>query len=90
MGYKLAGYTVLGNCEIDPKMAAVYKANHHPKYSFEMDIREFNELKEYPEELQHLDILDGSPPCSTFSLAGERQKSWNKEKVRQNISSNVK
>lgn len=81
MGYKLAGYTVLGNCEIDPKMAAVYKANHHPRYSFEMDIREFNQRDEYPEELMDLDILDGSPPCSVFSLAGEREHGWNREKV---------
>ena len=32
MGYKLAGYTVLGNCEIDPDMEKIYKENHHPKH----------------------------------------------------------
>ena len=42
MGYKLAGYTVLGNCEIDPEMMKLYKRNHHPKYPYLMDIREFN------------------------------------------------
>ena len=41
MGYKLAGYTVLGNCEIDPDMNTIYNANHHPRYSFLMDIRDF-------------------------------------------------
>ena len=41
MGYKLAGFDVIGNCEIDPDMMKVYKANHHPKYSFLMDIRDF-------------------------------------------------
>ena len=82
MGYKLAGYTVLGNCEIDPKIAAVYKANLHPKYSFVMDVREFLELpdKEIPAELFELDVLDGSPPCSTFSMAGQREDAWGKEK----------
>ena len=44
MGYKLAGYTVLGNCEIDPKIAATYKANLHPRYSFVMDVRDFLKL----------------------------------------------
>lgn len=79
MGYKLAGYEVLGNCEIDPAMMKIYKANHHPKYSFLMDIRDFlNE--EVPDELKHLDILDGSPPCSVFSMAGGREKGWNQEK----------
>ena len=60
MGYKLAGYTVLGNCEIDPKMMEVYKTNHHPKYSYLMDIRDFVKLPdtEIPEELKNLDILE--------------------------------
>lgn len=80
MGYKLAGYTVLGNCEIDPEMMKLYKRNHHPKYPLLMDIREFNRLQVYPEELRHLDILDGSPPCSVFSTAGDREKAWGKEK----------
>ena len=62
MGYKLAGYTVLGNCEIDPEMMKLYKKNHHPKYPYMMDIREFNRLQVYPEEVRYLDILDGSPP----------------------------
>lgn len=30
MGYKLAGFDVVGCCEIDPRMAAVYEANHRP------------------------------------------------------------
>lgn len=82
MGYKLAGCEVVGCCEIDPRMNEVYVANHHPKYNFLMDIREFNALpdEEIPEELFNLDILDGSPPCTTFSMAGEREESWGKKK----------
>jgi DNA (cytosine-5)-methyltransferase 1 len=45
-----------------------------------MDIREFNKLDNLPEELYNLDILDGSPPCTTFSMAGEREESWGKKK----------
>lgn len=80
MGYKRAGFQVLGNVEIDKKINEMYKANHHPKYNFLMDLRKFNELENLPEELYHLDILDGSPPCSTFSMAGSREDSWNKVK----------
>lgn len=82
MGYKLAGCEVLGCCEIDPKMNEVYRKNHNPKYNFLMDIRDFNKLpkEEIPEELFHLDILDGSPPCTTFSMAGDREESWGKKK----------
>lgn len=80
MGYKLAGCEVIGCNEIDPRMNRVYVENHHPKYNFLMDIRDFNKKEDLPEELYHLDILDGSPPCTTFSMAGKREKSWGVEK----------
>ena len=81
MGYKRAGFKVIGNCEIDPRMNEVYVKNNHPKYNYLMDLRDFNKLDNLPDELYHLDILDGSPPCSTFSIAGSREKAWGKEKV---------
>lgn len=80
MGYKLAGFNHLGGVEIDPHVADVYKANHKPKFLFVEDIRAFNERQDLPAELYSLDILDGSPPCSTFSMAGSREKAWGKEK----------
>lgn len=82
MGYKLAGCDVIGCCEIDPKMNERYVENHNPKHNFLMDIRAFNKIpnEELPQELFNLDILDGSPPCTTFSTAGEREKSWGKKK----------
>lgn len=82
MGYKLAGCEVLGCCEIDPKMNEIYIRNHNPKYNYLMDIREFNQIPddEIPAELKSLDILDGSPPCTTFSMAGKREEGWGKKK----------
>lgn len=80
MGYKLAGCDVIGCCEIDKKMNDVYVKNHQPKYNFLMDIRDFNKLENLPKELYDLDILDGSPPCTTFSMAGDREDSWGKKK----------
>ena len=80
MGYKLAGYHHLGGVELDPSIAAIYKQNHHPKYLYIEDIRDFNKRTDLPAELYQLDILDGSPPCSTFSMAGSREKAWGKEK----------
>jgi len=81
MGYKLAGFEHLGGVEIDPPIADVYKTNHNPKYLFIEDIREFAKRNVYPEDLYNLDILDGSPPCSSFSMAGNREKDWGKTKV---------
>lgn len=82
MGYKLTGCDVIGCVEIDKKMNEVYVKNHNPKYNFCMDIRKFNEIpnEELPPELFNLDILDGSPPCTTFSMAGDREESWGKKK----------
>lgn len=79
-GYKLAGYEVIGCNEIDPKMMAAYIANHHPKYSYLEPIQTFKLRNDLPSELYELDILDGSPPCSSFSMAGNREKDWGKEK----------
>lgn len=81
MGYKLAGFDVIGCNEIDPKMMEAYKANHNPKYAYLEPIQTFKLRKDLPQELYELDILDGSPPCSSFSMAGNREKDWGKDKV---------
>lgn len=80
MGYKLAGFEVLGGVEIDPEMMKIYRANHNPKHSYLMGVQQFKNIpdSELPKELFELDILDGSPPCSSFSMAGSREKKWGK------------
>jgi DNA (cytosine-5)-methyltransferase 1 len=79
LGYKLAGCDVIAANDIDPEMAYHYKLNHDPKYYFLCPIKDLL-TKQLPDELYHLDILDGSPPCSTFSMAGSREKAWGKNK----------
>ena len=79
MGYKLAGCDVIAANDIDPEMAWHYKLNIKPRHYFLCPINELL-TKELPPELYDLDILDGSPPCSTFSMAGSREKAWGKEK----------
>ena len=80
MGYKLAGFDVIGCNEIDPKMMDAYIANHKPKHSYLEPIQTFKLRGDLPDELYQLDILDGSPPCSSFSMAGNRDKDWGKDK----------
>lgn len=81
MGYKLAGYEHLGGVEIDKRMEKLYVTNHDPKYFYLEDIRDFNKRTDLPSELYDLDILDGSPPCTTFSMSGKREATWGKKKV---------
>ena len=80
MGYKLAGFDVVGCNEIDPKVFKIYNQNHHPRHSFIMSIRDMLTQETLPQELYNLDILDGSPPCTSFSTAGVRERDWGKEK----------
>lgn len=70
MGYKLAGFDVIGCNEIDHRMMYAYCQNHNPKFPFLEPIQTFKDRTDLPPELYNLDILDGSPPCSTFSMAG--------------------
>lgn len=78
MGYKLAGYDVVAANDIDPQMAKVYQQNHHPNQFFECPIGDL--LKMDLSQYVGIDVLDGSPPCSTFSMAGSREKNWKKMK----------
>ena len=77
MGYKLAGYDVVAANDIDPQMAKVYKANHNPKQFFLCGIKELLDRDDLPK----VDVLDGSPPCSVFSMAGSREGAWQKDKM---------
>jgi len=80
MGYKLAGFDVIGCNEIDKRMMNLYIENHNPKYAFTEPIQDLKNRDDLPEELYNLDILDGSPPCSSFSISGKRDKYWGQEK----------
>jgi DNA (cytosine-5)-methyltransferase 1 len=79
MGYKRAGCSIVAANDIDPEMAWHYKRNLNPPNYFLCPIRDLL-TADLPPDLFNLDILDGSPPCSTFSMAGSREKAWGKDK----------
>jgi len=79
MGYRLAGYSMVGANDIDPEMQAHYVRNLHPQHYFLCPIGDLL-TRDLPDELFGLDILDGSPPCSTFSMSGNREADWGKLK----------
>jgi len=79
MGYKRAGCTIVAANDIDPEMAWHYKRNLNPPQYFLCPIGDLL-TADLPPDLYDLDILDGSPPCSTFSMAGSREKAWGKNK----------
>lgn len=84
IGYKLAGGHILAVNEVDPLAQKVYSLNFPETKIIPTDIRQINTtelLKELGIKMGELDILDGSPPCSSFSMAGSREKDWGKNKV---------
>jgi len=80
MGYKLAGFDHIGGVELTPHYSELYLENHKPKKFYTQDIREWNKRNDLPDDLYNIDLLDGSPPCASFSTAGAREKKWGKEK----------
>jgi DNA (cytosine-5)-methyltransferase 1 len=82
-GYRLAGAKILGINEFIPAAQEVYSKNYPDTPIFKQDIRELTGeiiLEKLNLNKFELDILDGSPPCSSFSMAGIREKGWGREK----------
>lgn len=79
MGYELSGCNVVAANDIDKTVLDVYGLNLPTKIRVEAPVKQFFE------HIKHLvgsvDILNDSPPCSTFSMAGSREDSWDKDKV---------
>lgn len=82
-GYISAGATVLASVEFLDYQAKVYRDNHPETRLYEEDIRKLNPLdilKDVGLKVGELDVLDGSPPCSSFSVSGKGSKGWGKAK----------
>jgi DNA (cytosine-5)-methyltransferase 1 len=60
-----------------------YSENYPETFVFTEDVRLLSGekiLSKINLNVGELDILDGSPPCAAFSIAGIREKGWGKEK----------
>ena len=83
-GYKLAGGDVRYMNEFQQLHVDTYLEN------FPNTVHECRDIKEVTAEgimelsglkKYELDIMDGSPPCPPFSMAGSKKEGWNKEKM---------
>lgn len=76
-GYRMAGYQVVWANEFEPTAAATYAANHPEVHLDTRNIRDVqgSDILEAI-GLDSIDVLDGSPPCQSFSMAGKRSKGW--------------
>lgn len=83
LGYRMAGGKVLAINEFVPEAQNTYAANWPDTKIFKQDIRKLTGaeiLEAIGKKPGELDILDGSPPCSAFSMCGKQNKLWGKEK----------
>src|SRR4051794_1578150 len=79
LGYRMAGYRVVWANEFIPAARDTYRANFPGTPVDERDIREIEAahiLARTGLQVGELDILDGSPPCASFSTAGKRHRHW--------------
>jgi len=78
-GYRLAGGNILLINEFVEEAIASYKENYPETPVLVDDIKKYDSkdfLSLANIKTGELDILDGSPPCSAFSVAGRREKGW--------------
>lgn len=83
-GYRMAGGKVLAISEFVEEAQKTYHINWPDTKIYTQDIRNLSGetlLSDLNIEKGSLDILDGSPPCSAFSVCGKGSKLWGKEKA---------
>lgn len=83
-GYRMAGFDVVWASEFVEEARATYSANYPKTIVDPRDIRLVTAsevLDAIGLEPGELDVLDGSPPCASFSTAGNREDGWGKEKA---------
>lgn len=83
-GYRMAGFKVLWASEFIDAARDSYKANAAPYTLVDgRDIRQVTAqdfLDATGLKVGELDLFDGSPPCASFSTAGNRESGWGKVK----------
>ena len=81
LGYRMAGFSVGYANEFVESARDSYRLNHQDGFLDSRDIRNVKGsdiLEKMGIAEGELDILDGSPPCVSFSMAGSREKKWGK------------
>ena len=83
-GYRLAGGKVIAMNEFVEEAVKTYSTNFPDTKIIPGDIKALKGvdfLSAANLQPGQLDIFDGSPPCSAFSVAGKREKGWDKTKT---------
>lgn len=84
LGFRMAGFKIAWASEFVAAAREVYEANAAPGTILDgRDIRSIDPLgvlKALRMKPGDVDVLEGSPPCSSFSMAGNREADWGASK----------
>lgn len=79
LGFEMAGFRILWASEFVEAARRSYAANHPDVVLDGRDIRQVQPaeiLAATGKAVGEIDVLEGSPPCASFSTSGKRQKGW--------------
>jgi DNA (cytosine-5)-methyltransferase 1 len=74
LGFKKAGFDVVGHVEIEKSARKIYQNNFQDSVELGTDISQLSQkdIEMWKEKFGHVNVLVGGPPCQGFSLAGKR------------------
>ena len=83
LGLEMAGFEILMASEFVEAARDTYRLNHPGVFVDDRDIRTVTPddiLEQVGVAVGEIDLLEGSPPCASFSTAGKRSKGWGEVK----------
>jgi len=83
LGLEMAGFEIVMASEFVEPARDTYRLNHPGVFVDDRDIRTVTAddiLERVGLAVGELDLLEGSPPCASFSTAGKRDKAWGEVK----------
>lgn len=83
LGFRMAGFRTVWASEFIEPARDVYALNHPGVPLDARDVREVQPaeiLDAAGLDVGEVDVMEGSPPCASFSTAGKRAKGWGEER----------
>jgi len=82
LGFEMAGFKIVGASEFVEEARNTYSLNHSGTPIDGRDIRDLKASDVFEiAGTNQIDVLEGSPPCASFSTAGSRHEGWGEVKT---------